>query len=253
MHSGVRNHRLEIQITNERNSMRYLSIGAICVALVACRGNTQQGSQDTTQLKTQKDSVSYSIGRNIGNSFKQQSIDIDPDILLRGIKDVQTGNRPILTDEEVQAILAPFQARMTAKQEENMKSLAEKSKKEGADYLAQNKKKEGVVTLPSGLQYKVLKMGSGKKPRATETVKVNYRGTFIDAEEFDSSMKRGQPAAFACNAVIKGWGEALQMMPVGSKWQLFIPPELGYGERGAGQLIPPNATLVFEVELLSIK
>ena len=233
--------------------MRYIGIGVICVALLACRGNTQDKTQDTTRLKSQKDSVSYSIGRNIGNNFKQQSIDIDPDILARGIKDAQAGSKQLLTDEEVQAILAEFQTRMMAKQEESVKSLSEKSKKEGAEFLVQNKKKEGVVTLPSGLQYKVLKMGTGRKPKATETVTVNYRGTFIDGEEFDSSFKRGQPSTFACNGVVKGWTEALQLMPVGSKWQLFIPSELGYGERGAGQVIPPNATLIFEVELLSIK
>ena len=229
--------------------MRYLGMAALCVALIACQGK----SQERTQLKSQKDSVSYSIGLNIGNSFRQQSMEVDPDILAQGIKDILSGGKPMLTEEEAKATLNALQNRMMAKQEETMKATGEKNKKDGEAYLAENKKKDSVVTLPSGLQYKVLKMGTGKKPKADQTVSVNYRGTLIDGTEFDNSYKRGQPATFAANGVIKGWTEALQLMPVGSKWRLFIPPNLAYGEGGRGPVIPPNATLIFEVELLSIK
>ena len=229
--------------------MRYLGMAALCVALIPCQGK----SQERTQLKSQKDSVSYSIGLNIGNSFRQQSMEVDPDVLAQGIKDVLSGGKPMLTEEEAKATLNALQNRMMAKQEETMKATGEKNKKDGEAYLAENKKKDSVVTLPSGLQYKVLKMGSGKKPKADQTVSVNYRGTLIDGTEFDNSYKRGQPATFAANGVIKGWTEAIQLMPVGSKWQLFIPPNLAYGESGRGPVIPPNATLIFEVELVAIK
>lgn len=229
--------------------MRHAVVAVLCVALFACQGNGQQKAQ----LMTQKDSVSYSIGVNIGKNFKQQSVEINPDILARGIKDVLAGGKITLTDEQVQSTLAAFQKQMMAKQEEKTKALGEKNKKDGDAFLAENKKKDSVVTLPSGLQYKVLTMGTGKKPKATDTVTVNYRGTLIDGSECDNSYTRGQPATFAVNGVIKGWTEALQLMPVGSKWQVFIPSDLAYGERGAGQVIPPNATLVFEVELISIK
>lgn len=229
--------------------MKPVALVILWVLLFVSQGYTQQKAQ----LKTPKDSVSYSIGVNIGKNFKQQSIDVNPDLLARGIKDVITGSRTQLTDEQVQSILTTFQKEMMAKQEETMMALAKKNKKDGEVFLAENREKEGVITLASGLQYKVLTMGTGKKPKATDTVTVNYRGTFIDGTEFDNSYRRGEPATFALNGVIKGWMEALQLMSVGSKWQVWIPSELAYGERGAGQVIPPNATLVFEVELLSVK
>ena len=221
--------------------MRYLGMAALCVALIACQGK----SQERTQLKTQKDSVSYSIGLNIGNSFRQQSMEVDPDILAQGIKDILSGGKPMLTEEEAKATLNALQNRMMAKQEEAMKVTGQKNMKDGESFLAENKKKDSVVTLPSGLQYKVLKTGTGKKPKADQTVSVNYRGTLVDGTEFDNSYKRGQPATFAVNGVNKGWTEAIQLMPVGSKWQLFIPPDLAYGESGRGPVIPPSATLIF--------
>jgi FKBP-type peptidyl-prolyl cis-trans isomerase FklB len=146
-----------------------------------------------------------------------------------------------------------FKEEMTKKQEEAMKKAAEKNKKDGAAFLAENKKKEGVVTLPSGLQYKIITQGTGNTPKATDTVTVNYRGSLVDGTEFDSSYKRGQPATFPVNGVIKGWTEALQLMKEGAKWQLFIPSDLAYGEKGAGNVIGPNATLIFDVELISAK
>lgn len=204
-------------------------------------------------LKNKKDKESYAIGLDIGKNFKSQSIDIDPDVLVKGIKDVLSGNKPLMTDEEVQATMTDFRKEMMDKQTARTKEAGEKNKKEGEAFLAENKKKDGVVTLPSGLQYKIIKEGSGAKPKATDTVTVNYRGTLIDGTEFDSSYKRGQPASFKVTGVIQGWTEALQLMKTGSKWQLFVPPSLAYGERGAGRDITPNATLIFDVELISVQ
>lgn len=204
-------------------------------------------------FNTPKDKLSYAIGMNIGSALKKDEVDIDANILLQGVKDALAGGKMLLTDQEAQASLAALQADLRKKQELKMQQLAETNKKEGEEFLAANKTKEGVVALPSGLQYKILQAGTGPKPLATDTVSVNYRGTLLNGTEFDSSYKRGQPATFPVGQIIKGWTEALQLMPVGSKWQLFIPPELAYGPRGAGRDIGPNSTLVFEVELLSIQ
>ena len=190
---------------------------------------------------------------NIGRSLKKQSDDIDSASLVRGLKDTLAGGTVLLTDEEAQAALSELQGEVRQKEEAEAQKAGEANMKEGEAFLADNKTKEGVVTLPSGLQYKILTAGTGPKPAASDTVVCNYRGTFINGTEFDSSYKRGQPASFPVGQVIKGWTEALQLMPVGSKWQLFIPPDLAYGQRGAGGAIGPNATLVFEVELLSIQ
>ncbi|MBI3995983.1 MAG: FKBP-type peptidyl-prolyl cis-trans isomerase [Nitrospirae bacterium] len=208
---------------------------------------------DPSVLKTQKDKVSYSIGLDIGTNFKKQSIEIDPDLLARGIRDAISDGKHLLSDEEIRAVMTAFQQEMQAKAATRVKELGDKNMKEGEAFLTGNKKKEGVVTLPSGLQYKVITAGNGKKPKSSDTVTTHYRGTLIDGTEFDSSYKRGQPASFPVNGVIAGWTEALQLMPVGSKWQLFVPTNLAYGPRGAGQTIGPNATLIFEVELLSIE
>jgi FKBP-type peptidyl-prolyl cis-trans isomerase FklB len=215
-------------------------------------------------LKTQKDKTSYAVGMNVGKglgaNLRQGSVDVDQAILLRGLKDALAGGKTLLTDDEAKAILTQLQTEMRARQQEKMKveqekmkAVAENNKKEGDEFLAANKVKDGVVLLPSGLQYKVLTEGTGPKPAATDTVTCNYRGTLIDGTEFDSSYKRGQPLSIQVNGVIKGWTEALQLMPVGSKWQLFIPSDLGYGDRGSGPVIGPGATLIFEVELLSIQ
>jgi FKBP-type peptidyl-prolyl cis-trans isomerase len=190
---------------------------------------------------------------NLGMSLKKQSVEVDPAILSQGLKAAMAGGKTLLTPEEAQAALMEVQNDLRKKQQEKMQVASEANKKEGAAFLAANKGKEGVVTLPSGLQYKILKEGTGPKPTATDSVVCNYRGTLINGTEFDSSYKRGQPATFPVVGVIKGWTEALQQMPVGSKWQLFVPSELAYGERGAGGEIGPNATLIFEVELMSIQ
>jgi FKBP-type peptidyl-prolyl cis-trans isomerase FklB len=180
-------------------------------------------------------------------------IDVDLEILVTGIKDALSGAKPLMTEQEMKETITALQKDLQAKQQEQTKALAEKNKKEGEAFLAENKKKQGVITMPSGLQYKILTDGKGKSPKATDTVTVNYKGTLIDGTEFDSSYKRGQPATFAVNGVIPGWTEALQLMKEGSKWQMFIPSNLAYGERGAGGAIGPNAVLIFEVELISIK
>ena len=204
-------------------------------------------------LKTEKDKFSYAVGMSIGNSLKQQKVEVDQAILIQGLKDMLAGKTTLLTPEQAQAVLTQMQTAMRQKRDEQMQQLAEVNKKAGNAFLTANTTQAGVVTLPSGLQYKILKAGTGPKPAPSDTVSVNYRGTLIDGKEFDSSAKHGGPATFPVNGVIKGWTEALQLMPVGSKWELFIPPDLAYGDHGAGSDIPPDATLIFEVELLSIK
>jgi FKBP-type peptidyl-prolyl cis-trans isomerase FklB len=203
-------------------------------------------------LTTEKDKQSYAIGLNVGKSLHRDDIDVDPKIVLQGLQDAMGDGKVLLTDDQIKTVMTDLQNQVKQKQEEKRQALAESNKKDGAAFLAANATKPGVVTLPSGLQYKVLTAGTGAKPIATDTVVCNYRGTLLDNTEFDSSYKRGQPMTFPVNGVIKGWTEALQLMPVGSKWQLFIPSDLAYGERAQGPG-GPNATLVFDVELLSIQ
>lgn len=222
---------------------------ALGILFFVAQGHAQEGRV----LKNQKEKISYSIGTEIGKNFKKQSIDVDPEVLLKGIQDGTSGGKALMTEQEIRDTLTAFQKERMAKQEEETKKLGEKNRKEGEAFLAANKKKEGVKTLASGLQYKVIKPGTGKKPKSTDTVTTHYRGTLIDGTEFDSSYNRGQPATFPVHGVIPGWTEALQLMEEGAKWQLFVPSKLGYGERGAGQEIGPNATLIFEVELISVQ
>ena len=214
---------------------------------------TRPRIQSVLVLKTPKDKLSYALGMNLGNNLHKETVDIDAAIVLRGLKDALAAGKTLLTEDEARAALTQLQTEVRGKQQEKMKVAGEMNKKESVEFLAANKAKEGVVTLPSGLQYKILTAGTGPKPAVSDTVVCNYRGTLISGAEFDSSYKRGQPASFPVNGVIKGWTEALQLMPVGSKWQLFVPSELGYGDRGAGADIGPGATLIFEVELLSIQ
>jgi FKBP-type peptidyl-prolyl cis-trans isomerase FklB len=237
--------------------------GAQATAKPATKSDQTGAAKKTApplELKTDKDKASYAIGMNIGQNLHKQEAELDPAIVQRGIKDALAGGKMLMTDEQAKAALTALQGVMRAKQEEQhkiqeaqMQQAGEANKKEGDAFLAANKTKEGVVTLPSGLQYKILTEGTGPKPTATDSVVCNYKGTLLNGTEFDSSYKRGQPATFPVNGVIKGWTEALQMMPVGSKWQLFIPSDLAYGMRGPGGGIGPNSTLVFEVELISIQ
>jgi FKBP-type peptidyl-prolyl cis-trans isomerase FklB len=221
---------------------------------------TAEQQKGNKELKTQKEKLSYSLGYDAGTRMLQSSVDIDPEAFSRAFRDGLAGNKSAMTDEEMRAALVPLQEEMKAKRAEEMKKMAEKNKQmgelnkqEGATFLAENAKKEGVQTLPSGLQYKVVKEGTGKAPQPSDMVTVHYRGTLINGTEFDSSHKRGQPATLGVDKVIKGWTEALQLMKEGSQWLLYIPSELAYGERGAGTVIGPNQTLIFDVELLSIQ
>jgi len=209
-------------------------------------------AQDKPDLKDPKQRASYSIGANIGANFKRQDVDIDTKALAAGISDAIAGKTQ-LTDAEMRETLNAFQKQTMSKMEAKQKVDGEKNVKEGEAFLAANGKKDGVKTLASGLQYKVIKTGTGKTPKATDTVKVHYHGTLTDGTVFDSSVERGEPATFPVNGVIPGWIEALQLMKEGDKWQLVIPPKLAYGERGAGGKIGPNSVLVFDVELLSIE
>ena len=210
-------------------------------------------AQDKTTLKDERDKVSYSIGLDIGNTFKKQNMDISTEALMSGLKDATTGAKPQMTDEEMKTTMANYSKTMMEKQQAVAKEAGAKNLAAGEKFLAENKGKEGVKTTASGLQYKVIKEGNGPTPKETDTVETHYRGTLLDGTEFDSSYARNEPATFPVNRVIKGWTEALQMMKVGSKYELYIPASLAYGERGAGQEIGPNSTLKFEVELLGIK
>jgi FKBP-type peptidyl-prolyl cis-trans isomerase FklB len=218
--------------------MKAITTAALALGLLA--GSASAADPKMT-LKDDKDKVSYAIGLNIGKSMKQEGLDINPDALAAAMKDVFAGAKAQLTDEEVQTVMLNFQ-----------KAMRDKPKLEGEKFLADNKKKEGVKTTASGLQYKVIKDGTGKTPKATDTVVTHYRGTFINGTEFDSSYKRNEPAQFGVSDVIKGWTEALQLMKEGAKWQLFIPYNLAYGE-GGRQGIPPSSTLIFDIELISVK
>lgn len=211
-------------------------------------------AQEAPALKGQKEKLSYAVGMNLAKALQKQSVAVDADVLMQGFKDALSGSKTLMTNQEVHATLIGVQTELRNQQAALQKERAEKNKKEGEAFLTENKKKEGVVSLASGLQYKIVKAGEGNKPTANDVVVCHYRGTLIDGTEFDNSYNRKGPVSFPLKAVIKGWAEALQLMPVGSKWQLFVPSGLAYGERGAGRKgnIGPNATLIFEVELLSV-
>src|SRR5262249_8884679 len=220
----------------------------VSASLLALPMFGQEKSPQAPQLKDQKDKVSYSIGMQIGFNLGRQKVDINPDILAAGIRDAIAG-KPQLTTDQVKDIMAQFEKDMEQKQ----KQLGEKNKADGTKFLEDNKKKPGVKTTATGLQYKVEKEGTGPAPKPTDMVTVNYRGTLIDGTEFDSSYKRNQPATFPVNGVIKGWSEALQLMKKGAKYQLFIPSTLAYGERAMGPDIGPSSTLIFDVDLVDVK
>jgi len=229
--------------------LRLISAGIILTGLATISAQ----AEDKSVLKDQKQKVSYSYGVNYGNYLKRQSADLDLDVFVKGMKDALGSGTTLLDEKEIRDTITAYSKELRAKQEEKNKIIGEKNKKEGEAFLAENAKKPGITTTPSGLQYKVLSEGSGPSPKSNEVVTVNYRGTLIDGTEFDSSYKRGQPYTTSVMGVVKGWTEALQMMKVGSKWQLFVPSNLAYGERAGGRDIGPNAVLIFEVELLGIK
>ena len=227
--------------------MKHVLTVILCIALLfgIC------SAAEKMELKGQKDRESYSLGYQFGQNMKNQGVDINLNIYLSGIRDALGGKEPLMKQEEIYAAIDEVQKKFDAALQKEFKEKAEKNLSESKVFLEENRKKEGVKTLPSGLQYKTLAEGSGKAPKAADTVTVHYQGTFINGSEFDSSYKRRQPATFPVQGVMPGLTEALQLMKEGSKWKLFIPPQLGYGEQGAGP-IPPNSTLIFDVELLSI-
>lgn len=205
------------------------------------------------ELKDGKEKISYSIGFQIGGDFKRQGLELDPDLLVKGIRDATGGTEPRIPPQEMRKTLVDLKKKVEADERKRRKESAGKHRAAGEAFLAANGKKEGVVTLPSGLQYKVLAAGKGKSPGATDNVTVHYRGTLVDGTEFDSSYRRNAPATFGVDRVIAGWKEALPRMKEGAKWQLFVPSKLAYGEQGAGAKIPPDSALIFEVELLSVR
>lgn len=207
---------------------------------------------DKTELIDEKARLSYSIGYQVGGDFRKQEIEISPEFLVQGVQDALTERDPAMTPAEMRAVLTDLNSRIAAAKEEKKMQKAKAVLLEGQMFLERNSGKKGVMVLPSGLQYEVIKAGTGTSPRVTDTVTVHYRGTLIDGTEFDSSFKRNKPATFSLDRVIKGWTEGLQLMKAGGSYRLFVPPDLAYGEAGAGGLIGPNSTLVFEVELLSI-
>ena len=221
-----------------------LSIGLLC-------GICHAGEKP--ELKDQKDKESYSLGYQFGESLKSQGVDINLDVYTSAIRDSLGGKEPQLSSEEIRSTVMGLRQRVAAVQQKALMEQAEKNLAEAKSFLAENGKKKGVKTLPSGLQYKVLSEGSGKTPKKSDSVTVHYRGTFINGTEFDSSIARGQPTTFQVDGVIPGWTEALQLMKEGAKWQLFIPPELAYGEMGMPPRIPPQSILLFDVELISVK
>jgi FKBP-type peptidyl-prolyl cis-trans isomerase FklB len=231
------------------DTMKYAALLALCVILSSC----ESPKREETSLRTHKDSLSYAIGLDIGRNLRRQAIEIDPAILAHGMKDMYDSTGILMTDSVNRYVTAEFRTRARARHTEEVRVEAEKNTREGEGFLAENRKKEGVVELPSGLQYKVVKMGTGRKPKLGQTVTVKFRGTLLDGTEFDNSDKNPEPSTYSVDAVIKGWMEALQLMPAGSKWLLYLPPSLAFGERGAGQTIPPAATVIFELELLQVK
>ncbi len=231
---------------------RGLTLAAGALGVLLLTGVASQAADKKLELKTDKDRASYGIGMSIAQDFKRQGVDVDIDIMAQAFRDVLNGKEPLMTQQEVQETMVKFKQEMIAKQEATRQEQGAKNLAEGEAFLKANAKKEGVVTLPSGLQYLVLEKGTGKKPTKENSVTVDYKGTLIDGTVFDSSYDRGQPATFGVGDVIAGWTEALQLMPEGAKYRLFIPASLAYGDRGAGPVIGPNATLIFDVELKKV-
>lgn len=217
--------------------------------VLACLFSVSAHAEDAKGLENDKQKFSYTVGYQIGAGLKRDGVDVDPEAVTQGLRDVLTGAAARLSREQMHAAIATYQQKET----EQRAAAMEDNRKAGEAFLADNKKKAGVTELPSGLQYQVIKKGEGKQPKLSDTVTVHYRGTLINGTEFDSSYGRGEPASFQLDGIIKGWQEALPMMQEGAKWKIFVPPALAYGEQGTGAAIGPNATLIFEIELLAIK
>jgi FKBP-type peptidyl-prolyl cis-trans isomerase len=242
------------RVVNQRKGMGVkrlfigLAIGALALACVSCGGEAPR----KTTLESEIENVSYAYGMDVASVLKRAPIEFDTDVFMQGFKDAYLDGELLMTETEKMQILQDFMMQMREEQMAMSEAESETNMSDGQAFLDENKTKEGVMTTASGLQYMVLEQGSGPRPSATSKVKVHYEGKFINGEKFDSSLDRGVPAEFPLNAVIGGWTEGLQLMPVGSKYRLFVPSELAYGERGMPPTIGPNATLIFEVELLEI-
>ena len=252
---------IEIVSSETRSAVRrLLAVAVIGLACGSAVATTEESATAATPAATplaaparNEQARSYAIGMTLGAQLRKQFIVVDPEPLMQGLKDALSGGKTQLTAREARAVMSELQKEEKHKQAFLQGAQGLKNKQDGAAFLAENKTRDGVVALPSGLQYRILKAGEGSKPTAEDTVVCNYRGTLIDGTEFDNSAKRAQPATFTLDKIIKGWKEALQLMPVGSRWQLFVPADLAYGERAAGHGIGPNATLVFDLELLAIQ
>jgi len=229
--------------------MKWIVYCLACAGLLIGSAN----AEEKKDFKDTEDAVSYSIGFQMGADFVKHGVTVDPEMIVEGLRDGMSGVKPRLSEEDMKARLSELEAKIKQAKQLEMKEQAARNLAEGEAFLAENAKKKGVVTLPSGLQYQVLQEGEGQPPKATDTVTVHYRGTFIDGTEFDSSYSRGKPATFGLERVIKGWTEGLQLMKPGAKYKLFIPAKLAYGERSVGSRIPVNSALIFEVELISVE
>jgi FKBP-type peptidyl-prolyl cis-trans isomerase FklB len=229
--------------------MNFRWVAVVGIVLLAA----QASAGETPALKTQKERTSYGIGVDSARNFQRLGLDLDLEVLIRAMRDVYGGGKLLMSEEDLRAVKSAYRDELRAKQAEAGKRTAEENKKAGAAFLAENRGKEGVVTLPSGLQYRILTAGDGRKPTDADSVECHYRGTLLDGTEFDSSYGKERPAKFTLRrGIIDGWREALKLMPAGSKWQLFVPPHLAYGEKGTGRHVGPNATLVYELELLKV-
>ncbi|AHE66750.1 FKBP-type peptidyl-prolyl cis-trans isomerase N-terminal domain-containing protein [Legionella oakridgensis] len=230
-----------------------MKLKLVAAAVMGLAMSTAMAATDASSLTTDTDKLSYSIGIDLGKNFKRQGIEINPQAMVQGLQDGISGNKQQLTEEQMKDVLTKFQRDLMTKRTAEYNKKAEDNKKKGEEFLEQNKSKEGVVTLPSGLQYKILKAGDGQKPVKEDTVTVEYTGRLINGEVFDSTEKNGKPASFKLSQVIPGWTEALQLMPAGSVWEVYVPSDLAYGSRSVGGPIGPNETLIFKIHLISVK
>ncbi|MBI5593913.1 MAG: FKBP-type peptidyl-prolyl cis-trans isomerase [Deltaproteobacteria bacterium] len=228
--------------------MKYPLLTALAVILLFNTGS----AAETPKIEDEKDRVNYSLGYQIGEDLKRQGVELQSELIVKGIRDAISGTSPLMTPQDMRTVLVDLKKRIEKTERERLLKDSGKNLAEGEVFLSENARKEGVQVLPSGLQYRVVREGSGASPKATDTVTVNYRGMHIDGTEFDSSYKRNKPAIFRVDRVIRGWTEALQLMKEGAKWELSIPAKLAYGERGAGTGIPPNSALIFDVELIAV-
>lgn len=230
-----------------------MKIKLVTAAVMGLAMSTAIAATDATTLATDKDKLSYSIGADLGKNFKTQGIDINPEVLAKGMQDGMTGTQLVLTEQQMKDVLNKFQKELMSKRSTEFNKKSEENKTKGEAFLNENKSKPGVVVLPSGLQYKIIETGTGDKPGKTDTVTVEYKGQLIDGTVFDSTEKTGKPATFQVSQVIPGWTEALQLMPAGSTWEIYVPSGLAYGPRSVGGPIGPNEALIFKVHLISVK